>query len=324
MFNFNLDNFANQSVVYLSVLMAIISIYYSFKSFRPNKIKIISAKPQAKHSTKQNIIAFFPPVLIIALGLSYFFINQNNQNNSSPTATLAAAKCTRENPYNIPTEFQRAISLIDQRVSQYIEKSYNIKQSDMDAQFDQLFIEKLASMSDAASQTDPLLILNYGMRHIKNCLDIKYDNQFDNIEGYFTFDKNKNIDDLIIGVSNKYENNDDLLTAFLSAHEVTHATNYYINQANPNYNSPAKCLDDETWAYTTQIFFLSSLNNSELDSISSRLKGSSANELKFIKNLVNNTIAENKDWQNWLDIYKLVKKYVNENPLYIDLCQKQN
>jgi len=223
----------------------------------------------------------------------------------------------------MPPEFIRAISLIDQRSSKYIEAAYRLKNDDLDSQFDQLFVQQQASMNDAAYHTDPMIILNYGLRHISNCLDIKYDNKFSNIEGYFSFSNNNNVTDLKIGVSSAYENNDDLLTAFLLTHEITHAINYYINHSDASFNSSTGCLNDETWAYTSQIFFLATLNTSELDSISSRLKSSQAKELNFTKDLVDSTVSKDNNWQNWLDIYAKVKTYVNTSPTYIDLCQTQ-
>lgn len=100
--------------------------------------------------------------------------------NENPT-------CIREKPYIKPPEFDRALSLIQQR-----------------------YTEKFGAKSIS----------------LLNCLDIQY-SSLENEEGLFTFNKNNsNMENLKIYVDNSYKIKDDILTAFLLSHEVQHASEY--------------------------------------------------------------------------------------------------
>lgn len=106
--------------------------------------------------------------------------------------------CIREKPYEKPPEFDRAISLFEQRYS------------------------------DKFGKADPSIF---------NCLDIQYAD-LNNAEGLFTFDPNKSsLDKLSIYVDNSYKIKDDLLTAFLLSHEINHASNY-LTQLNEGITYP--------------------------------------------------------------------------------------
>lgn len=139
--------------------------------------------------------------------------------------------CIKEEMYDIPTEFKRALSLISQR---YGEK-FGSKSSDI-----------------------PFL----------NCLNIQYSN-LDQAEGIFVFDPDKsNLDNLTIYVDNSYKNKDDILTAFLLSHEIFHAGSYLSKL---NFGSETSCYNEEIGAYQTQLVFLGSLNQEEQNSLVSRI-----------------------------------------------------
>ncbi len=139
--------------------------------------------------------------------------------------------CIREEMYDIPTEFKRALSLISQR---YGEK-FGGKSADI-----------------------PFI----------NCLNIQY-SKLDQAEGIFTFDSDRsNFDNLSIYVDNSYKAKDDILTAFLLSHEVFHAGSYLTTL---NFGSEISCYDEEIQAFQSQLMFLGSLNQEEQNSLISRI-----------------------------------------------------
>lgn len=149
--------------------------------------------------------------------------------------------CDRSEPYSIPPEFTRALSLIIQR----LENGQTVLQNHQEAKDKSAIIKKISS-----------------------CLDIQYaqsDSDLSGAEGVFLFDKNSSPDDLKILVSNKYEAKDDLLTATLLIHEVTHAL-YHADGDDKNMS----CFTNEANAYTSEIAFYNMLNQEERDSIYAR------------------------------------------------------
>lgn len=147
------------------------------------------------------------------------------------TATL----CQRTEPYPIPEEFKRALSLIVQREEQGPEDARMWAQS---------------------------------LKEIQNCLHIKYAESvldMGDAEGYFTFSKNSSNDNLLIVVSPKYQIKDDLLTTILLSHEISHAM-FFVGKL------PYTCYENEAHAYTNQWAFMLLLNMEEKQSLVSRSK----------------------------------------------------
>lgn len=143
--------------------------------------------------------------------------------------------CIRSTPYEIAPEFDRALSLIKQRITDFVKKWGN----------------------------DVPNFLYF------NCLDIKYANLEDE-EGYFSFDLNdSSLDKLQIIVDTSYKEKDDILTSLLLVHEITHAENYLNDIIN---GTKTDCVDNEIHAFSNQLLFLNSLNPEEQNSVNQRLK----------------------------------------------------
>lgn len=141
-------------------------------------------------------------------------------------------RCIRKEMYDMPPEFSRALGLLKQR---FIAKGIS-----KDADFD-----------------------------FYKCLDIQYSNLNDDVEGLFFYDPSaSDIDKQTIYVKNSYMYKDDLLTAYLLSHEITHVKN---NLSRINYDSTIDCYDDEIDAFVNQMLFLSSLNEGESDSLVARV-----------------------------------------------------
>lgn len=141
-------------------------------------------------------------------------------------------RCIREEMYDMPEEFKRALSLIKQRLSN--------------------------KMGD-----------NSGDFSFFNCLNIQYSDLKD-AEGVFTFVPGQSsIDKLNILVNKSYTSSDDLLTALLLSHEALHASNYLDLVSN---NIKTDCVDEEVKAFTMQLIFSASLTEGEMKSLNLKLK----------------------------------------------------
>jgi hypothetical protein len=141
--------------------------------------------------------------------------------------------CIRETSYSKPPEFDRALSLLKQRLTdKFLEGNVTIDFSTI------------------------------------NCVDIQY-SSLQNEEGIFVLDKNNsNLDKLTIYVDNSYKIKDDILTAFLLAHELSHAQQFLENLAS---GSVSDCFEGEIRAFWSQMWFLASLNEAEASSLDARI-----------------------------------------------------
>lgn len=187
--------------------------------------------------------------------------------------------CDRNQPYVIPQEFNRALSLIAQRLEESSSKILNTQ-----------------------AERNKL---------IKNCLDIQYatsEKILEGAEGVFIFDKNSPKDRLSIYVSPKYQIKDDLLTATLLSHEISHA---FISALSGN--EVISCYENEAIAFAVQSYFFDSLNQEEKNSIFERYY--SSNEAR---NLIDTLDAINR----YQDEYQKDRalKYAKSNPYYQKQC----
>lgn len=175
---------------------------------------------------------------LILLALGYFIWLNNiktTQQSVQETTPVTPKKCTRTIPYSMPPEFERALSLIKQRFSQY-------NPNTQDAEYD-------------------------------NCLNIQYSDLKrieSGAEGVFILDRSvSNPNNLVIYVDRSYQGYDDLLTAILLVHEITHASQYYNSVV---YDKDLKsCMEEEVIAFQAQFNFLKTLNEEERNTIFSRL-----------------------------------------------------
>lgn len=170
-------------------------------------------------------------------------------------STFNTVPCIREVGYNKPPEFNRAIDLIIQRLSQTGDKNSHDFSSILDS--------------------------------IKNCINIQYadsDSQMSDAEGYFSLNKNQNLEEYDITVSPRYSIKDDLITAVLLDHELTHVIDY------ADYLTSGKvipCYELEARAFGNQNWFLITLNLEEKKSLLTRLTYQPSEELKQIFDVYN-------------------------------------
>lgn len=202
--------------------------------------------------------------------------------------------CVREQMYDMPPEFVRALSLIKQR-------------------FHEWFVRN--------NMSDPNDIL------IFNCVDVQYGDTAD-AEGYFTFDENSsNIDKLEIKVNRSYVNSDDLLTATLLTHETKHALNYLNRLQGFNNTS---CVEDEAIAFNNQLNFTGILTTEEQNSLNARLLKDYRNPSGGLKILWDlwllrdqaKKICRTNQWNDCVmkEVGPLIINYVKSNPYYQKQC----
>jgi len=187
--------------------------------------------------------------------------------------TTEPVACPRKSMYDMEPEFSRALSLVSQR---------------------------LPAENNAAA--------------LKNCINVRYATsieEMENAEGQFRFIPGQSVMNLNIVVSPKYQEKDDLLTAFLLAHEVQHAANYSIGLLQ---GTPINCFEDEGTAFNAQYFFMTKLNKEESQSILSR----GYNPSQEIVNIATTYNAIQR--QPGSDFIVKATNYVKANPFYQEQC----
>ena len=194
---------------------------------------------------------------------------------------INTAYCNQKVPYKIPPEFDRAVSLIIERSEQ---RKTNF------------------SINNALA-----------IKSLRNCLDIQYaatDSQLSGAEGFFAFNRESSTERLQIFVSPKYQASDDLLTAILLSHEITHAI-YHAN----GFDKTISCLDNEKFAFVAEYFFVDNLNNEEKSSLTARVNSENSEE---VNNLNQTFLAI--DNSEGSDIYSKALNMVTNTPFYQKQC----
>lgn len=193
--------------------------------------------------------------------------------------------CGRFEKYSMPEEFNRAVSLIIQRM---IQSGNNTAKS---------------------------------ITNIHNCLDIQYaqsDEEMHGAEGVFMFSTNSTPDRLQIFVSPRYQAKDDLLTAVLLSHEFAHALVFageFTNQLPLNLR--VSCYENEASAFISQMQFLTTLNEEEKLSIISRSYTGYSQEAMSVINLI---VALGNSPGD--DPYQKALNYVKNSPFYQKQCNQ--
>lgn len=182
--------------------------------------------------------------------------------------------CPRKQMYDMEPEFSRAISLVSQRLP-----------------------------SDNNAQT------------YKNCLNVRYatsDEKMGTAEGLFQFVPGQSPLKLDIIVSPKYQVKDDLLTAFLLAHEMVHANNYVLGLVQ---GKTVGCFEDEASAFSQEALFLTKLNQEEINSLNGRLANSASPEVVSLRN----TLLSITGYKG-SSLYERALNYVKSSPSYQSQC----
>jgi len=183
--------------------------------------------------------------------------------------------CLRDEPYSMPPEFERAISFIIQRLSQSPKATY----------------------------------LDENFQSIKNCLYITYSPEVEkyDAEGLFYFDENSTNDKLNVLVSNRYSASDDIVTALLLIHEITHA---YIFASGIDID----CYQNEAEAFTNELYLLTGFNQAERDILNAKIEFYPSPQTDSFYNMIKN--INRMKGTPYEDILQLVKS----DPYYQKQC----
>ena len=160
---------------------------------------------------------------------------------------LLKVECTRKTRLDNLPQYDRALSLVQQRVDE------NNKYWSNDETFkDQIF--------------------KYFPPDLVNCIKISEEdiNKSTGLEGYFTFNsKDIKTDYYPITVSSNYRSTDDIVTTLLLSHEMTHVQQY-IDVLNGK--AALSCIDREIEAFIAQLKFYVMLSNEEHSSVYYRIQ----------------------------------------------------
>lgn len=205
--------------------------------------------------------------------------------------------CLRSEPYATQPEFERVLSLILQRFQQKNSPLYS------------------------------------SLKGINNCIYIQYaDLGSSGAEGMFYFDSEvSSANKLVIEVDSSYAITDDITTAFLLIHELTHAQQFIDELGGARLD----CVDSEVDAFYSQLLFGAAINEEESKSVISRLeKGSQNNQLNTYENLIDLSwdalqacklaIKDTKS-QEGINCYKeklrqKIRSVIVSNPVYQEQC----
>lgn len=224
----------NKAVVLWGIFTLIVSLFTLWK----------------KHFRMVSVLLIFCWILSIIFLIS---INTSDKNDF---------RCNRATSYEMPSEFNRSLDLIVQRMG----------------------IDK-----EKANGTILQSAFNY-----QNCLNIQYSEK-DNkeVEAYFEYPLNndqKNLENLKIIVNPSYKEFDDLTLATLLTHEIIHVGEY-VNQVVSGNKISLTCYEKEAKSFLSEHSFIMSLNNEEQRSIYTRLREDSSKNPTFQTLLLTNQRA---------------------------------
>ena len=190
--------------------------------------------------------------------------------------------CIRDEAYEMPEEFKRALSLIEQRYR------------------DRGNIEEVNRLDN-----------------ISNCLRIEYSESgkaINGAEGVFVFSPSHDLNEYLIKVSPKYSIKDDLLTAVLLRHELTHVFQYANNE---DVNSEEGCYRAEASAFISEgRFVYHVLNDEEEKSLESRMT-----KTQEVAQLFQTFIAIAKYDGDLINEKAL--NFIKANPYYQEQCKEK-
>jgi len=241
-----------QYVDYLfTILIFVASIITFRRKFKVKRNKFKEDIGYILNSVKSTKI--FIVIVLVALVLTF---NIQNKTDNKVNEQTGIANCSREQGYENLPEFDRVLSLIKQREEEFANSPYS------------KIPGRVAPVKD----------------NIFNCISIQYDSVRKDIgaEGYFIFDPSYAKENLFpIYVDDTYKSKDDLITATLVYHELTHVRQYLDEM---NSNNGMDCMESEIDAFTAQARFMRYILNIE-EQMSIRQRARSQREyMKSLKN----------------------------------------
>lgn len=201
-------------------------------------------------------------LLLVIASVASFFAYRNTRKNNETTVAVEEfnPKCTRTERWENKPQYDRALSLIKQRIEESIELD---KGTDAKTAFDSFPLE------------------------LVNCIYVKEEDIDDRsgIEGYFIIDSGEIKNNYFpITVDKDYKESDDIVTTLLLAHEIAHVQQYLLGVPNSTRN---ECLRAEAEAFVTQWMMFGTLSIEEMGSVNARIERNDSlhSQLKMIASI---------------------------------------
>jgi len=195
---------------------------------------------------KKIVIFLFGVTVFISVGRFYLNNETGEMSNDSTDIVQSLVKdgCTRENRLDNEPQYDRALSLIQQRIDEN-ERA--------------LEVWKTEGILDEDGEEN--LRFGHFPANLANCIKIIEKDIDSNEEGYFIFnDEDIRPNYFPITVNSRYVFADNVLASMLIVHEMSHVQQY-INSLSKDEDS--SCRDQEVSAFISQLDFYVLLNNEE-------------------------------------------------------------
>lgn len=195
--------------------------------------------------SKNKAIAVILIIFFLLLAITSILVSNNNilsreKSPENPSSIQEESKtgCTRTEPYPMPDEFVRALSIINQRAYTMVSNP-------------------LPNQSPVSKKGN----FFYGLTGFENCINVQYSSSPlpDATEAFFKQDVSTP-NNLQIVVDNSYKNFDDLTIAILLAHELTH-TEQFLDTVYSGYE--INCYTAEAEAFLKQYQLIQFFNEGE-------------------------------------------------------------
>lgn len=195
------------------------------------------------------------------------------------------------------------------------------------------FERALSLIIQRYQENEPSRNLAVDLKSMRNCIAIDYENTITDSEGYFIFDSTRaNLNYLPIYANSKYKKLDDISTALLLAHELTHVVQF-VNEKTAK--EIINCYQKEIDAFFNQYNFALSLNPEEKRSLTTRISENTIwqvdknSQIQITKELMDMSYQAQIDCQTndlnscWRNRFlKSIENLVRSNPSYIKQCSE--
>lgn len=245
----------------------------SLKLPKKKKEQPLQAKPLLPKPIRRNVLTVILVLILFLVAISFF----NKPSNVKPKDTVNVSGstsqlgCTRTTRLENAPQYDRALSLISQRV-----------QSNVD------FWNKYGK-----TETDKEQMFKYFPSNLTNCIKINEAKLNNGTEGFFVLhSKDIKPNYYPVTVDTGYMFTDDAETALLLTHEITHVQQYIDSV---NNKTKLVCLDDEVSAFMSQLDFYVELNTEENKSVWLMMQETEHvnPQIQMIKNMI--TINQQRD-----------------------------
>lgn len=250
-------------------------------------------------------------IILITSFVSFFYTKKVNELNShidnvtnENSNEILEGICNRTERLENDPEYDRALSLINQRIDEN---------------------EKWCDKYCESEEYEKKLRFRHFPANLTNCIKIIEQDIPDKAEGYFIFNgEDIKKDYFPIIVNKSYNYSDDILTALLITHEMTHVQQYLDSLSSEDNLS---CREKEVEAFISQIDFYVLLNNEENKSVWLKMNESNNkkhSQIEMLLTMINinktSTCEFSDDECKQKNLKSKLFELISENENYQDQC----